>query len=79
MQDAFTDEYKRKAVEVVRMNNTHKCATAINGCKKDDDDTCKIGFSCAETISETYVNEVTNRIVYRKRMECDLKIVPYNL
>jgi len=79
MQDAFTDEYKRKAVEVVRMNNTHKCATAINGCKQDDDDTCKRGFSRTETISETYVNEVTNRIVYRRRMECDLKIVPYNL
>ncbi len=26
---AFTDEYKRKAVEVVCMNNTHKCSTAI--------------------------------------------------
>ncbi len=31
---AFTEEYKQKAVEVVRMNNTHKCSTAINGCKK---------------------------------------------
>ncbi len=28
----FTDEYTRKAVEVMRMNNTHKFATAINGC-----------------------------------------------
>ncbi len=64
MQDAFIDEYKQKAVEVVRMNNTHKCATAINGCKKGYDDTCKGGFSCTETISETYVNEATNRIVY---------------
>ncbi len=64
---------------MVRMNNTHECATAINGCKKDDDDTCKRGFSRTETISETYVNEVTNRIVYQRRMECDLKIVPYNL
>jgi hypothetical protein len=30
-------------------------------------------------ISETYVNQVTNRIVCQRRMECDLKIVPYNL
>jgi hypothetical protein len=30
-------------------------------------------------ISETYVNQVTNRIVYQRRMECDLKIVPYDL
>jgi hypothetical protein len=41
MQDAFTDEYEQKTVEVVHMNSTHKCATAINGCKIDDDDTCK--------------------------------------
>jgi hypothetical protein len=72
----FTDEYKRKAVEVVRMNNTHKCSTAINGCKKDDSEKCKRGYSCTEIKSETIVNEVTNRIVYRQRMECDLKIVP---
>ena len=76
---AFTDEYKRKAVEVVRMNNTHKCSTAINGCKKDGSEKCKRGYSRTELISETIVNEVTNRIVYRRRMECDLKIVPYNL
>ncbi len=61
---AFTDEYKQKAVEVVRMNNTHKCATAINGCKTDVSDKCKRGYSRTELISETYVNEVTNRIVY---------------
>ncbi len=31
---AFTDKYKQKAVEVVRMNNTDKCSTAINGAGK---------------------------------------------
>ncbi len=62
---AFTDEYKRKAVEVVRINNTHKCSTAINGCKKDNSVKCKRGNSRTEIISETIMNEVTNRIVYR--------------
>jgi hypothetical protein len=61
---AFTDEYKQKAVEVVRVNNTHNCSTAINGCKKDDSVKCKRGYSRTELISETIVNEVTNRIVY---------------
>ena len=65
---SFTDEYKRKAVEVVCMNNTHKCSTlwstAINGCKKDNSEKCKRGYSRTELISETIVNEVTNRIVY---------------
>ena len=75
----FAYEYKRKAVEVVSMNNTHKCSTATNGCKKDDSEKCKRGYSRTELISETIVNEGRNRIVYRQRMECDLKIVPYNL
>jgi hypothetical protein len=30
----ITDEYKQKATELVRMHNTHKCAVAENGCKK---------------------------------------------
>jgi hypothetical protein len=66
---------------MVRMNNTHGCATAINRCKKDAKDLCKCGYSCSEMISETYVNQVTNRSVYqrRRRRECNLKIVPYNL
>jgi hypothetical protein len=45
---AFTDEYNRNAVEVVRMNNTHKCSTAINGCKKDNSEKCKCGYSRTE-------------------------------
>jgi hypothetical protein len=64
---------------MVCMNNTHRCSTAINGCKKDANDLCKRGYSCSEMISETYVNQVTNRIAYQRRMECNLKIVPYNL
>ncbi len=64
---------------MVRMNNTHKCATAINGCKKEADDECRRGYSCIETIFETFVNGHTNRIVYRRRMECDMKIAPYNM
>ena len=28
---------------------------------------------------ETYLNENTNRIVYRRRTTYDLKVVPYNL
>jgi hypothetical protein len=75
----FTEKYKQKAAEMVRMNNTHKCATAINGCKKEADGECRRGYSCVETIFEMFVNEHTNRIVYRHRMECDMKIVPYNL
>ncbi len=62
---AYTKQYKQKMVEMVRMNNTHRCATAINGCKKDANNfLCKRGYSHSKMISETYVNQVTNRIVY---------------
>jgi hypothetical protein len=30
-----TDNYKAKALEMVPKNNLHKCAIAVNGCKKD--------------------------------------------
>jgi hypothetical protein len=76
---AYMEQYKQKAVIMVWMNNTHRCTTAINGCKKDANDLCKCGCSCSKMISETYVNQVTNRIVYQHRIECDLKIVLFNL
>jgi hypothetical protein len=76
---AYTEQYKQKAVEMVCMNHTHRCATDINGCKKDANDLCKLGYSCSNMISETYVNQVTSRIAYQQKMECCLKIVPYNL
>jgi hypothetical protein len=64
---------------MVHVNDTHRCITAINGCEKDAKDLCKCGYSCSKMISEAYTNQVTNRIVYQCRIECDLKIVPYNL
>jgi hypothetical protein len=64
---------------MVHMNNNRRCATAINGCKKDAKDVRKRGYSCSKMISETYMNQVTNRIVYLCRKECNLKIVPYDL
>jgi hypothetical protein len=73
---AYMKQYIQKAVEMVRMNNTHRCATAINGCKKDAKELCKNGYSCSKMISETYMNQVTNRTVYLRRLECDLKIFP---
>ena len=44
----YTDLFKRTAVEMVRMNNTHKCATAINGCKREADDKCRHGYGCSD-------------------------------
>ncbi len=31
----LTDNYKAKALEMVHKPNLHKCAVAVNGCKKD--------------------------------------------
>jgi hypothetical protein len=37
---AYMEQYIQKVVEMVCMNNTHRCATAINGCKKDANNFC---------------------------------------
>ena len=76
---AYTEAYKCKAVELVRTNNKHQCSTAINGCKKNEGSKYKLRYSRKETIPETYVDEVLNRVVYQRRTEDDLLIVPYNL
>jgi hypothetical protein len=78
-ESEFTQEYKEKAVEMVRMHNTHKCSTSINGCKKDINAECKRGYSRGEIVSETFVNKGTNRVVYWRRTKNDLLIVPCNL
>ncbi len=57
----------------------HQCSTAINGCKKNEGCQCKRGYSRTDTIPETFVDNVTNRVVYQRCLICDLKIVPYNL
>jgi hypothetical protein len=63
-ESEFTQEYKEKAVEMVRMHNTHKCSTSVYGCKKDINAKCKLGYSRGEYVLETFVNKVTNRVVY---------------
>ena len=75
----FTEAYKEKCRELVCKHKIHKCAVAINGCKKSESDLCKRGYSNTKTRPETYLDETTNRIVYCCRLECDLKIVPYKL
>jgi hypothetical protein len=75
----FTEAYTLKCQELVRMHNKHKCAVAVNGCKRKSTDRCNRGYSNTDEIPETFINTTTNRIVYRRRMTCDLTIVPYNL
>ena len=42
-ESEFTQEYKEKAIEMVRMHNTHKCSTSVNGCKKDINVSANVG------------------------------------
>jgi hypothetical protein len=78
-ENELTQEYKNKAVEMVRTHNIHKCAVAINGCKKEQFDRCRCGYSRSETKEETTVNNLTQRVEYQRRHDDDLRVVPYNL
>jgi hypothetical protein len=75
----LTDNYKAMALEMVCKHNLHKCAVAVNGCKKDISERCRRGYSCTETINKTYVDELTDRVVYQCQHHDDLRVVPYNL
>ena len=49
----------------------------MNGCKQKEDDICKRGYDRSETIPITSIDE-RGFIVYRRRHQEDLKIVPHN-
>ncbi len=78
-ENELTDDYKAKALEMVCKHNLHNCAVTVNGCKKDISDRCRCGYSRTNTINETYVNQLTDRVLYQHRHCDDLRVVPYNL
>ncbi len=78
-ENELTDDYKAKALEIVCKHNLHNCAVTVNGCKKDVSDRCRCGYSCMDIVNETYVNQLTDRVVYQRRHRDDLRVVPYNL
>jgi len=39
---------------------------------------CRFGYDENSIVSNTYIDETSNRVVYRRREEEDLKVVPYN-
>ena len=60
----FTEQFKAKATQTVCMHNRHKCAVAVNGCKKEILHKCRRGYSNGIPVRATYLNEETNRVVY---------------
>jgi hypothetical protein len=64
---------------MVCKHNLHKCAIAVNGCKKDIYDRCRRGYNCMETINETYMDEITERVVYQCWHRDDMRVEPDDL
>ncbi len=67
-ENELTEDFKAKAVKRVHKHNLQNCAVAINGCKIDASDRCQHGYIRTETIPETYVNQMTDRIIYQRRL-----------
>jgi hypothetical protein len=66
-KEPFDDAYRRKAVQLVRAHNIHKCNVALNACKKKSTDKCSRGYNCTEATTVTYVDANKSHIVYRRR------------
>jgi hypothetical protein len=47
--------------------------------QKNDSDRCRCGYSCTETIEQTYVGDLTDRVMYQCQQSDDLRVVPCNL
>ena len=63
--------------ELVKTHMLHKCKAAINGCKTLETDACRRGYGTGVLVPETHINE-KGFPVYRRRLEEDLNVVPYN-
>jgi hypothetical protein len=61
----LTEDFKAKALKMVHEHNLHNGAVAINGCKKDASDRCQRVYSRNEAMPETYLNQMTDRIIYQ--------------
>ena len=46
--------------------------------RRSGDISCRFGYDLNKVIRATFIDEVTNRVVNGRRMEEDLKAVPYN-
>ncbi len=62
-ENELAEDFKAKALKTVCKHNLHNCAVAIDGCKKDTSDRCQRSYSQTETISDTYVNQMTDKII----------------
>jgi len=73
----LTDEQFNKYKQLVEQHMIHKCANAVNGCKSKPEDACRRGYDRYETIPITHIND-KGFLVYRRRTDNDLKVVPHN-
>jgi hypothetical protein len=73
----LTQEQFEQYRETVAGHMLHRCAVAINGCKKAHTDLCKHGYSRTEPEPETLV-DARGYWHYRRRTQQDLNVVPHN-
>lgn len=62
--------------ELVRKFNIHRHSPYCRG--RTSNSQCRFGYDDMVVTQETYIDPTCNRVVYRRRSEQDLKVVPYN-
>jgi hypothetical protein len=73
----FSDAQFETYRETVCGHMLHRCAAAVNGCKKVATDNCKHGYSRTEPEPDTFMDG-RGYWHYRRRTERDLCVVPHN-
>jgi hypothetical protein len=61
---------------LVTKHMQHKCAVAVNGCKKTEQSICSKGFD-QTTVTHTHF-DIKGHPVYKRNSRDDFKTVPYN-
>jgi hypothetical protein len=75
-QDNLSSDEEKEYARKVRMHMKHHCCSAVNRCL-DKNGRCKKGYHDT-VIADTSFTKQNDRVVYRRRHESDLLIVPHN-
>lgn len=68
----------KKYYQLVSCHMVHNCAVAINGCKKNKEDSCKRKYDRVDYVPITTIDD-KGYVQYRRRTPADLRIVPHHV
>lgn len=72
-----SSQLDRELYDLVKKYNVHRHSHYRQGRTRNRQ--CRFGYDTNEVNPNTFIDETCNRVVYRRRTQQDLKVLPYSL